>query len=739
MAMTLSEKRRIKNMEALAGGGESTPIVEEVYRLPVKLHRAITLNDTYEVALDTITRTLGCNRASILLFDDAGIMRFAAWRGLSDAFRRAVEGHSPWTRAVKDPHPVCVQNVGAENLPEFLKDSMEAEQIKALALFPLVANDAVIGQFETYYDARQVLNKTKLALALAIAHQLGLSLERRRTEEALRETQRQLVSELAATRQLQKISTQLIHANDVEALYEEILDAAVTIMGSDFASMQMFHPERGELQLLAHRGFDPSSVAFWQWVQPGAGCICGAALRSGERAIVSDVECCDFMAGTENLAAYRVAGMRAMQSTPLVSRTGRLLGMISTHWRKLHQPSERDLRLLDVLARQAADLIERKQSELTDQRLAAIVDSSHDAIVSKDLDGLITTWNRGAERLFGYSASEMIGRSITILIPPDRDQEEVRILSRIRRNKRVDPYETVRKRKDGSLVDVSISVSPLRNAAGEVVGASKIARDIAARKRAEEQQRALHAELDHRVKNVLATVSAVVAHTKGASRSMDDFVAAVERRIQSMASTHQLLSRSRWQGVPLRELLGRELAPYTSTSNTCTEGPEVILRPEAAQTTASVLHELTTNAAKYGALSRRAGRVSVRWYRTANGPGPGPLAIEWLETGGPLVEVPLNSGYGRTVITELVPYELGGTARLQFSPEGVQYRLEIPAKWLAPPANNDRRAKSRTRNGGLRHEENNHSPHRTGGTAAESPEEPGDPTPGRNERRAPRA
>ena len=177
-------------------------------------------------------------------------------------------------------------------------------------------------------------------------------------------------------------------------------------------------------------------------------------MSSGERSVVPDVERCDFMAGTENLAAYRVAGMRAMQSTPLVSRTGRLLGMISTHWRKLHQPSERDLRLLDVLARQAADLIERKQSELTDQRLAAIVDSSHDAIVSKDLDGLITTWNRGAERLFGYSASEMIGRSITILIPPDRDQEEVRILSRIRRNKRVDPYETVRKRKDGSLVDV---------------------------------------------------------------------------------------------------------------------------------------------------------------------------------------------------------------------------------------------------------------------------------------------
>jgi two-component sensor histidine kinase len=294
----------------------------------------------------------------------------------------------------------------------------------------------------------------------------------------------------------------------------------------------------------------------------------------------------------------------------------------------------------------------------------------------------------------------MIGRSITTLIPPDRLHEEVRILDRIRRNERVDPYETVRKRRDGSLVDVSVSVSPLRNATGEVIGASKIARDNTARKRAEEQQRMLHAELDHRVKNVLASVSAIVAHTKDASTSMDDFVAALDSRIQSMASTHELLSRSRWQGVPLRELLSRELAPYTSNGNTCIKGPEIILTADAAQTTSLVLHELTTNAAKYGALSQRKGLVSVRWCRAPNGRRTGPLAIEWLESGGPPVEVPSNSGYGSSVITELVPYELGGTARLVFSPEGVRCQLVIPAKWLARPVTKS----SRTRNGAAGHE-----------------------------------
>jgi PAS domain S-box-containing protein len=211
--------------------------------------------------------------------------------------------------------------------------------------------------------------------------------------------------------------------------------------------------------------------------------------------------------------------------------------------------------------------------------------------------------------------------------------------------------------------------------------------DITARKRAEEQQRALHAELDHRVKNVLATVNAIATHTKDASSSMDDFVAALDSRIQSMASTHELLSSSRWEGVSLQRLVRRELAPYISNNNTCIAGSKAILRAEAAQTIASVLHELTTNAAKYGALSKPEGRVSVRWHFAPNGQEPGALAIEWRETGGPPVKVPSNSGYGRSVITDLVPYELGGKVHLAFSPEGVQCRLDIPAKWLAPPAN----------------------------------------------------
>jgi GAF domain-containing protein len=362
--VTLGEMRPIRGTQGADGSGAATRVAEELYRFTERLYRAETQHDVYEAALDIITRALGCRRASILLFDDAGIMRFAAWRDLSDGYRSALEGHSPWTRDVKDPRPVCIQDIEAANLPEFLKDTIKAERIWALAFIPLVANDALIGKFMTYYDARHVFSDAELALSLTIARQLGFTLERRRAEEALRETQRQLESELAATRQLHQISTHLIQASNPEALYEKILEAAAAIMRSDFASMQMFYPERGELRLLAYRGFDPEAAASWEWVRPESGTSCSIALATGCRSIVPDIELSDFIAGSTDLQPLRQTGIRAMQSTPLFSRAGGLMGMISTHWRRVHQPSERDLRLLDVLARQAADLIEGKKGEL---------------------------------------------------------------------------------------------------------------------------------------------------------------------------------------------------------------------------------------------------------------------------------------------------------------------------------------------------------------------------------------
>jgi PAS domain S-box-containing protein len=207
--------------------------------------------------------------------------------------------------------------------------------------------------------------------------------------------------------------------------------------------------------------------------------------------------------------------------------------------------------------------------------------------------------------------------------------------------------------------------------------------DVTERKRAEEQQRVLVSELDHRVKNTLATVSAIVSHTLNASSSMADFATALDGRVQSMARTHELLSANRWHGISVAELVRREVAPYATTDNTEINGPEVTLRAEAGQAMAMVLHELATNAAKYGALSTHNGRVSINWEQRLNGHPRSHLVLEWREFGGPSVITPGKPGYGTRTIRDLIPYELRGRVDLAFTPEGVQCSVELPVDWLS--------------------------------------------------------
>jgi two-component sensor histidine kinase len=171
-----------------------------------------------------------------------------------------------------------------------------------------------------------------------------------------------------------------------------------------------------------------------------------------------------------------------------------------------------------------------------------------------------------------------------------------------------------------------------------------------------------------------------------ASSSMADFAAALDGRIQSMATTHELLSGRRWQGIPLAELVEREMAPHSNGHNVRVEGPEVVLRAEVGQALAMVLHELATNAAKYGALSAQRGSVSVRWRRVAENGSGGVLALDWVETGGPPVVAEQRAGYGTSVIRDLIPYEFGGTVDLELAAEGARCRLEIPAAWAGSGA-----------------------------------------------------
>lgn len=301
------------------------------------------------------------------------------------------------------------------------------------------------------------------------------------------------------------------------------------------------------------------------------------------------------------------------------------------------------------------NLTESKSAEQRLRSLASIVESSDDAIVSKNLDGIIANWNRGAERIFGYTSEEAIGQPITMVIPADRQSEEREILTRIRRGERIDHYETIRRRKDGSLIVVSLSVSPVRNAEGQIIGASKIARDITEQKQSQEQIATLAREAEHRSKNLLATVQATVRLSQ--SETPDGLKQAIEGRIQSLANVHSLFVNTHWIGADLSTIATQELAPYSEKNQRRVriDGPPVLLEPDVAQVVAIILHELATNAAKYGALAVPGGQVELKWSHDADRR----LHLRWTESSGPKVQEPTHKGFGGRIIEQMIAQRSG--------------------------------------------------------------------------------
>jgi PAS domain S-box-containing protein len=321
-----SEARVAEQTRALEQLKESETAL---YTFTDRLFRAESDHEIYDAGLDAIFSILCCDRASILLFDNHDVMRFVAWRALSEHYRKAVEGHSPWKADDRFAEPICIADIEkATDLPEALKAVVSAERIAALAFIPIFVGGKIAGKFMAYYDAPHVFTDRDIDAGTTIARQLGFGLGRLRAEE-------------------------------------------------------------------------------------------------------------------------------------------------------------------------------------TTRRLAAIVETSDDAIISKNLDGVIQTWNRGAANIFGYTAEEVVGKPVTVLMPPERHDEEPGILARLRRGERIEHYQTERRRKDGSLIDISLTVSPIRDNAGHVIAASKIARDITEQRRAEAALR----DSERRLQDLLAAIPAAIYTT----------------------------------------------------------------------------------------------------------------------------------------------------------------------------------------------------------------------------------
>jgi PAS domain S-box-containing protein len=380
----------------------------------------------------------------------------------------------------------------------------------------------------------------------------------------------------------------------------------------------------------------------------------------------------------------------------ILERLGR--GEIIDHYETIRR--RKDGRLIDVslsvspvrdsenriigVSKIARDITERRTAEQTTERLAAIVESSDDAILTKSLDGIITSWNKGAERTFGYTASEAIGKPVTILIPADMQDEEPRILSRIRAGERIEHYETVRQRKDGTLLDISLTVSPLRNSRGAIVGASKIARDITDRRRAQDQQRLLLREMDHRIKNLFSLASGVVSLSAREATTPQALAATVRERLAALARAHAL-TLTKPSGDKLGEhpatlhaLVETIASPYEHRGGevkrrVVVNGADIRLSEGSVTSLALLLHEFTTNAAKYGALSTSPGYIDIHCADDGDR-----FALTWTERGGPRLDRAINQeGFGSSLARTAVQGQLGGTIAHDWAPEGLTIRLSF--------------------------------------------------------------
>jgi PAS domain S-box-containing protein len=290
-------------------------------------------------------------------------------------------------------------------------------------------------------------------------------------------------------------------------------------------------------------------------------------------------------------------------------------------------------------------------------------------------------WDDGQYSIFGVARQHfaVTAEKVRALIHPEDWQRLQQTIDRLLKDRSPTQSEFRVKRPNGEVRWCIGTAAPSLDGVGKIMRISGVTVDITERKIAEERQALLAREVDHRAKNALALVQSIVRLTKASDIAA--YTTAVEGRIRALSRAHTILSLSRWQGADMRGLVEEELAPYRTGETVKVEatGPNVSLQPAAAQSLALALHELVTNAAKYGALSSLSGRVSLNWELT-----PGMLALKWTESGGPPTQAPASPGFGTRIITASVEGQLAGKAVFDWRPEGLQCVLSVPREDMTP-------------------------------------------------------
>ena len=616
--------------EALLGGSKVDEL-KALYRLTDALYRAQSQEEVYEAALEAITGTLGCSRASILLFDQAGTMRFVAWRGLSEGYRIALEGHSPWKPGTPAPEPIFVRDIDETDEPEAVKAVIRAEGIRGLGFMPIVAEGVVVGKFMTYHEMPHEFAAREIDLALTISRQVGFSIERWQADIARRLAE----ADLRAS----------------EARFRLMAEHAPVMIWMSKPDGSCLHLNRRLRE-------------FWDVPEDGV-----EAFDWNETIHPDDL---DEVVGT---VAAAIAERRPFTHTARFRSVAGAYRTFYTEARPRFTPRGEFLGMIGV----NVDTTERVRAEealrASEARFRTVVEAAPSAMLITDGGGRITLVNANAEALFGYRRDELIGRGIGTLLP--LGFVEGRAMLRGGALAETGPasgrpeQELVGLRKDGTEVPVEIGLSRIETEEGVMTIAS--VDDISARKRTEAQRELLLAELKHRVRNTLAVVQGI-AHQTFKGVASPEIRAAFEGRLAALAAAHRLLTEENREGAWLAQLAEdacEAAGPFAGRVDTA--GPAVFLPAKEALALALALHELFTNAVKYGALSNETGRVALRWDT-----GEAALRLVWEERDGPKVAPPSRQGFGCFLLHKMLARDLNGRVEIRYLPEGLVCSIEAP-------------------------------------------------------------
>jgi len=417
---------------------------------------------------------------------------------------------------------------------------------------------------------------------------------------------------------------------------------------------------------------------------------CSAAVVAREPIVVPD-----FATETrwaEFTAEIVSLGLRGCYTTPIVSSDDRILGTVAIYYREPGDQNPSDRQWVEVAARVVSIAVERKLAEKTlrdsEERFRTLFELDPVAVYSCDDSGVILEFNRRAAELWGRAPAsgdtdERFCGSFKSFRPdgsvmPREEWPVARVVGG--KAAAVDDAEVLIERPDGSRVTVVVNVRALRNERGEITGTINCFYDITYRKEAEQRQIFLMNELAHRGKNLLAVVQSIASLSLSGTRSLTEARDVLTRRIQALARSQSVFVAEGIEGASLAEIVGREFEGFSDRIEAV--GPEVILNPRAAQTFALVVHELATNATKYGALSRADGRVAIQWSILGAG-AEARFRFQWRERNGPPVEPPTSRGFGHMVLERAAALDFGASPKIDFAPEGVSYEIDALLSALA--------------------------------------------------------